>query len=77
MRLPIRSEVRRRKFRDWFRRRDPAEPDFKKISVVSPPITSPPPESETDDSLEAHLERLKRSREKMPCGGPCGKTHHP
>jgi hypothetical protein len=67
LQLPIRSVVQRRKFPDWFHRQDPVEPDFK-ISVISPPITSPPPatESEPDDALEAHLERLKQSREKMP-----------
>ena len=68
MRLPIRSMVRRKKFLGWFRRQDPVEPDFRKISIVSPPITSPPPPvaSEPDDSLEAHLERLRQSRKKMP-----------
>jgi hypothetical protein len=62
MRLPIRSMLQPRTILDWFRRPDAVDPDFKKISMISPPITSPPKTAESDDPLEAHLERLRQSR---------------
>jgi hypothetical protein len=65
MQLPVRSIVKRRTFLDCFRRQDPVEPVSKEISTT-PPITSEPAPLEASDPLEAHLERLKQTREQTP-----------
>jgi hypothetical protein len=66
MQLPVRSVVKRRTFLDWFRQQDRVEPVSKGISTIPPPVTSKPAPPEAADPLEAHLERLKQTRETMP-----------
>lgn len=64
--LPIRSQVKPRKFLSWLRPQKNHETDSNKISLVSPPITSPPAVSAAEDHLTTYLERVKAAQGKPP-----------